>query len=170
MVYLQDQHLDEKFPEEKRPRIHELEEKTAAGFQFGHPLLFSGNRPVPSNLVYLGMMNCRAPNPIDDPALMKFMDSPAAKKHGVILVTFGSLLKSKITPCFCKNGRPMTIGLIRFSMTLNSSRKTICCSTFLCHCVPRRQPFDPVPRYVINRTPNFSRLRFLSLRREREGP
>ena len=55
----------------------------------GSPLLMGGLRPVPPNLVYCGMMQCRPARPL--PAdLQDLMD---AATQGVVLVSFGSVLQ-----------------------------------------------------------------------------
>lgn len=49
--------LDEHFPEEvvgKRPSLLQLEKETGLAFQFGHPLLMDGLRPMAPNYVMIG--------------------------------------------------------------------------------------------------------------------
>lgn len=88
--------LDKHFPDSvgKRPHFNDLETRVSVGFHFGHPLIMDGNRPTAPNFVYLGMMNCREPEPIEDKRLKEFMESTAAAENGVILVSFGTVLRS----------------------------------------------------------------------------
>ena len=69
--------------------IGELESGASLVLGQGSPLLMGGLRPVPPNLVYCGMMQCRPARPL--PAdLQDLMD---AATQGVVLVSFGSVLQ-----------------------------------------------------------------------------
>ena len=72
-----------------RISIGELESSASLVLAQGNPLIMGGLRPVPPNLVYCGMMQCReaGPLPVD---LQQFMDSAT---EGVVLVSFGSVLQ-----------------------------------------------------------------------------
>ena len=56
-----EQIVDDHFPEDKgqRPTLLELEREAGLAFQFGHPAILDGLRPVSPNYVFLGMMNCQ---------------------------------------------------------------------------------------------------------------
>ena len=77
--------LDEYFPGQPRKPLLELEKNASLSFTFGHPLIADGLRPVAPNYVYLGMMNCREPQPLPN-HLKEFIEGA---EHGVILVSFG---------------------------------------------------------------------------------
>ena len=51
--------VDEHFPEEvgKRPSLLQLERETGLAFQFGHPLLMDGLRPVSPNYIMIGSIS-----------------------------------------------------------------------------------------------------------------
>ena len=53
-----------------------------------------GMRPVPPNIVYCGMMQCREPKDLPDD-LKQYMDSA---KEGVVFVSFGSVLQGSQIP------------------------------------------------------------------------
>ncbi len=84
--------LDKHFPGESRIPLLEMETNVSLGLHYGHPLLLDGMRPVAPNFQYLGMMNCRPAEELPKD-LADFMDS--GKEHGVIFVSFGSILSSK---------------------------------------------------------------------------
>ena len=90
MLYRSNQLLDKHFPGVTRPSLLEIERNASVAFNFGHPLLIDGLRPVAPNYVHLGMMNCVAPKPLPKD-LEDFMSS--GKDTGVIYVAFGSVLK-----------------------------------------------------------------------------
>ena len=69
--------------------IAELEGGASLVLCQGNPLVMGGLRPVPPNLVYCGMMQCRQAMPLP-PDLREFMDSAT---QGVVLVSFGSVLQ-----------------------------------------------------------------------------
>ncbi len=86
--------LDKHFPGEPRVPLMELERNTSLALHYGHPMIMDGMRPLAPNFQYIGMMNCRVPQPL--PAdLAAFMESPAAAEHGVVYVSFGSVLQAK---------------------------------------------------------------------------
>lgn len=80
--------LDKHFPGQDRPCLIELEKNTSLVLHIGHPLINDGLRPVAPNFQYVGMMNCRKPQPLPKD-LQAFMDSA---KDGVVYVSFGSVL------------------------------------------------------------------------------
>ena len=53
-----------------------------------------GMRPVPPNIVYCGMMQCREPKDLPDD-LKQYMDSAT---EGVVFVSFGSVLQGSQIP------------------------------------------------------------------------
>ena len=72
-----------------RLSIGELEGSASLILAQGNPLIMGGLRPVPPNLVYCGMMQCRQAGPLPQD-LQQFMDSAT---EGVVLVSFGSVLQ-----------------------------------------------------------------------------
>jgi len=74
--------------------IEEIEKTAGAVLCQGNPLIMKGLRPVPPNLVYCGMMQCRPGKEL--PAdLQQFMDSAS---EGALLVSFGSVLQGSQVP------------------------------------------------------------------------
>ena len=69
--------------------IGELESEASLVLCQGSPLVMGGLRPVPPNLVYCGMMQCREAQPLPQD-LQHLMDSAS---EGVVLVSFGSVLQ-----------------------------------------------------------------------------
>ena len=72
-----------------RISIEELESSASLVLAQGNPLIMGGMRPVPPNVVYCGMMQCRQAGPLPED-LQHFMDSAT---QGVVLVSFGSVLQ-----------------------------------------------------------------------------
>ena len=72
-----------------RISIEELESNASLVLAQGNPLIMGGMRPVPPNMVYCGMMQCRQAGPLPQD-LQQFMDSAT---QGVVLVSFGSVLQ-----------------------------------------------------------------------------
>ena len=90
-----DERIDHFFPEDKnRPSLKELMNRAALGLQYGHPLIADGARPLPPSHVLIGMMGCLPTGNITDEKLDGLMNSKIAKEHGVIVVSFGTLLKA----------------------------------------------------------------------------
>ncbi len=69
-----------------------MEKDISLVLSYGHPLIMDGMRPISPNYQYIGMMNCRPSEPLPKD-LEDFMAS--GKEHGVIYVSFGSVLKAK---------------------------------------------------------------------------
>ena len=84
--------LDKHFPGEHRVPLIELDRNTSLALHYGHPMIMDGMRPLSPNFQYIGMMNCKAPEPLPKD-LADFMDG--GSEHGVIYVSFGSVLKAK---------------------------------------------------------------------------
>ncbi len=84
--------LDKNFPGETRSPLLQMETNVSLGLHYGHPLLMDGMHPMSPNYQYIGMMNCRPAEALPKD-LADFMDS--GKEHGVILVSFGSVLQAK---------------------------------------------------------------------------
>ena len=74
--------------------IEDIEKTASAVLAQGTPLVMGGLRPVPPNLVYCGMMQCRPANPLPED-LQKFMDEAT---EGVLYVSFGSVLQGSQLP------------------------------------------------------------------------
>merc|ERR1719384_1857494 len=81
-------------PDLTRLSIGELEGSASLILAQGNPLIMGGLRPVPPNLVYCGMMQCREAEPLPED-LQQFMDSAT---EGVVLVSFGSVLQGSQVP------------------------------------------------------------------------
>jgi len=74
--------------------IEDLEKDTSLVLAQGNPLVMGGMRPVPPNIVYCGMMQCREPKDLPDD-LKQYMDSAT---EGVVFVSFGSVLQGSQIP------------------------------------------------------------------------
>jgi glucuronosyltransferase len=86
--------IDEHFPDDprlNRPSLLQLEQEAALAFQFGHPYLMDGMRPLSPNYIMIGMMNCRPGKELPS-NIKKFIDESG--DEGVIFVSFGSILKA----------------------------------------------------------------------------
>ena len=77
-----------------RTDIAELEAGACLVLAQGSPLVMGGMRPVPPNIVYCGMMQCREARPLPGD-LQQFMDSAT---QGVLYVSFGSVLQGSQVP------------------------------------------------------------------------
>ena len=75
----------------------------------GTPLMMSGLRPVPPNLVYCGMMQCQPPKPLPQD-LQKFMDDAT---EGVVYVSFGSVLQGSQVPKDKKDSLLSALGKLK---------------------------------------------------------
>ena len=75
----------------------------------GSPLVMGGMRPVPPNIVYCGMMQCREPRPLTGD-LKQFMDSAT---EGVLYVSFGSVLQGSQVPVDKKEALLKAFGSIK---------------------------------------------------------
>ncbi len=84
--------LDKHFPGETRMPLLDIERNTSFVFHYGHPMVMDGMRPISPNFQYIGMMNCKDPEPLPKD-LAEFMESGG--EHGVIYVSFGSILQAK---------------------------------------------------------------------------
>ncbi len=84
--------LDKHFPGEERLPLLDIERNTSLVLHYGHPLITDGMRPISPNFQYIGMMNCKEAQPLPKD-LADFMES--GKEHGVIFVSFGSVLQAK---------------------------------------------------------------------------
>ncbi len=86
--------LDKHFPGEPRVPLQDLERNASLALHYGHPLIMDGMRPLSPSFQYIGMMNCRDPEPLPRD-LADFMSGKEASEHGVVYVSFGSVLKAK---------------------------------------------------------------------------
>jgi len=85
------------FPDEKdllSLSIGDIECKASVVLAQGNPLVMSGLRPVPPNLVYCGMMQCQPAKKLPQD-LQEFMDGAT---EGVLYVSFGSVLQGSQVP------------------------------------------------------------------------
>ena len=74
--------------------IGDIESKASVVLAQGNPLVMSGLRPVPPNLVYCGMMQCKPAKDLPQD-LKQFMDEAT---EGVLYVSFGSVLQGSQVP------------------------------------------------------------------------
>jgi len=74
--------------------IADLERKASLVLCQGNPLVMGGMRPVPPNVVYCGMMQCKPAAKLPDD-LQEFMDNAS---EGVVYVSFGSVLQGSQVP------------------------------------------------------------------------
>ena len=74
--------------------IGDIESKASVVLAQGNPLVMSGLRPVPPNLVYCGMMQCKPAKALPQD-LQQFMDEAT---QGVLYVSFGSVLQGSQVP------------------------------------------------------------------------
>ena len=74
--------------------IGDIECKASVVLAQGNPLVMSGLRPVPPNLVYCGMMQCQPAKQLPQD-LQEFMDGAT---EGVLYVSFGSVLQGSQVP------------------------------------------------------------------------
>ena len=75
----------------------------------GSPLVMGGMRPVPPNIVYCGMMQCREARPLAGD-LKQFMDSAT---DGVLYVSFGSVLQGSQVPADKKEALLKAFGSLK---------------------------------------------------------
>jgi len=82
--------LSNVFPEDDIPHINHLIQSTALLINHGSPFLGDGLRPVMPKTILAGFMSCSKPIPL--PHDLK--DWVQEAEHGVILVSFGSVVKA----------------------------------------------------------------------------
>jgi len=100
------------FPNEKdllSLSIKELESKASLVLAQGTPLIMSGLRPIPPNMVYCGMMQCRPAQPLPQD-LQQFMDEAS---DGVLYVSFGSVLQGSQVPKDKKEALMKALGKLK---------------------------------------------------------
>ena len=69
-------------------------------FSFGHDHIGDGLRPSLPNYVHIGMLNCQCQPKTAVPVnMVQFMESDEAKKFGVIIVAFGTLIGPPQVSC-----------------------------------------------------------------------
>ena len=86
--------LEEVFPNEEVPPLDELMNEASLFINHGTPFTGDGLRPVMPNTIMAGLMTCAEakPLPID---LKDFVEK---SEHGVIFVSFGSIVKASKMP------------------------------------------------------------------------
>ena len=92
-----------------RTDIATLEADASLVLAQGSPLVMGGMRPVPPNIVYCGMMQCREPRPLAGD-LKQFMDSAT---EGVLYVSFGSVLQGSQVPADKKEALLKAFGSLK---------------------------------------------------------
>jgi len=86
--------LEEAFPDDQIPHIDDLIRNTALLINHGTPFLGDGLRPVMPKTILAGFMSCHSPSPLPDD-LAQWVEG---SEHGVIFVSFGSVIKSSKMP------------------------------------------------------------------------
>jgi glucuronosyltransferase len=87
--------LKKAFPEERDiPSIGALMQRVALVITHGSPFLGDGRKPSMPQVVQAGLMNCRPTDPLPD-KLAHFLETA---QHGVIFVSFGSLINPSAMP------------------------------------------------------------------------
>jgi len=90
--------LAEVFPDEPIPHVDDMMKATALVINGGNPLLADGARPVMPKTLLAGMMNCKPQNLEPLPVDLKNWVEDA--EHGVVLVSFGTVVQSSFNPYF----------------------------------------------------------------------
>ena len=75
----------------------------------GNPLVMGGMRPVPPNVVYCGMMQCRPAAALPDD-LQQWMDQATER---VVYVSFGSVLQGSQVPVDKKEALIKVLGSLK---------------------------------------------------------
>merc|ERR1719510_2663052 len=86
--------MKEIFPGQDPTGIDDLLNTAALFINHGTPFTGDGLRPVMPNSIMAGLMTCKPPQPLPDD-LASFVDSA---EHGVIFVSFGSVLQASKMP------------------------------------------------------------------------
>ena len=86
--------LQEAFPQDVIPSLNELGKNSALFINLGTPFTGDGLRPTLPKTIMAGLISCSPPKPLQRD-LEKFIKN---SKHGVILVSFGSVLKASLMP------------------------------------------------------------------------
>ena len=84
--------LAEEFPDESIPQVDDFFKDTALTISNDNPFLSDGPRPVMPKTLLAGMMNCKSKNQLE-PLPNELKDWVEGAEHGVILVSFGSVLQ-----------------------------------------------------------------------------
>jgi len=86
--------LREQFPEDLIPKLSSLAENVALNINHGSPFLADGMRPVMPKTILGALMTCNGVEPLSGD-LKKFV---TGAEHGVIFMSFGSVLKASKMP------------------------------------------------------------------------
>lgn len=86
--------IAEHFPGEEIPSLEELSYNIALHINHGSPFLGDGLRPVMPKTIMSGLMTCRPAEPLPK----DLNDFVEGAEHGVIFVSFGSVIKSSMMP------------------------------------------------------------------------
>lgn len=89
-----DSMLKEQFPDQVVPSIHKMSLTTALHINHGSPFTGDGLRPVMPKTIMAGLMTCRPGQPLPK----DLDDFVEGAEHGVIFVSFGSVLKASKMP------------------------------------------------------------------------
>eukprot|EP00092_Neocalanus_flemingeri_P002760 GFUD01002955.1.p1 GENE.GFUD01002955.1~~GFUD01002955.1.p1 ORF type:complete len:304 (-),score=87.42 GFUD01002955.1:387-1265(-) len=84
------------FPDEEIPHLNDLIQTTALLINHGSPFLGDGLRPVMPKTILAGLMSCNPPNTLPQD-LAEWVEGA---EHGVIFISFGSVIKSSKMPEF----------------------------------------------------------------------
>ena len=86
--------LETEFPDEEIPHLNDLIKTASLLINHGSPFLGDGLRPVLPKTIYAGLMSCNPPNPLPQ----ELEDFVQGAEHGVIYVSFGSVIKASKMP------------------------------------------------------------------------
>jgi len=86
--------LAEVYPDENIPKLSELEKNSALFINHGTPFTGDGMRPVSPKTILAGLMSCSPAKPLPEDLEKYIKESP----HGVIYVSFGSVVKASKMP------------------------------------------------------------------------
>merc|ERR1719369_604807 len=82
------------FPNEEIPHLNDLIKTTSLVINHGSPFLGDGLRPVMPQTIFAGLMSCNPPGPLPQ----DLEDFIQGSEHGVIYVSFGSVIKASKMP------------------------------------------------------------------------
>jgi len=86
--------LESVFPDEEIPHLNDLIKTASLLINHGTPFLGDGLRPVMPNTIFAGLMSCNPSSPLPQ----DLEDFIHGAEHGVIYVSFGSVIKASKMP------------------------------------------------------------------------
>ena len=82
------------FPNEEIPHLNDLIKTASLMINHGSPFLGDGLRPVMPQTIFAGLMSCNPPSPLPQ----DLEDFIQGSEHGIIYVSFGSVIKASKMP------------------------------------------------------------------------